>query len=88
VIGHDHAGTGRADLVKVVDGARAARSHTPAHHRTIRSVNPESARAGPRRHTSTAPAAVASTPAANVGTVRNMRSLAACSAMIKAIPIP
>jgi hypothetical protein len=43
--------------------APAVRSHTPAHHRKIRSVTAESARAGPRHHTSTAPAADASTPA-------------------------
>ena len=53
-----------------VTRAPAERSHTTAHHRMIRSVTAESARAAPRHHTSTAPAAVASTPAANVGALK------------------
>ena len=52
-------------MLKAVD----AHPRPLAHHRSIRSVTAESARAA-RHHTSTAPAAVASAPAANVGTVR------------------
>jgi hypothetical protein len=66
VIGHDHARAGRADMLKAVD----AHPRPPAHHHSIQSVTAESARAAPRHHTSTAPAAVPDAPAANVGTVR------------------
>jgi hypothetical protein len=53
-------------MLKAVD----AHPRPPAHYRGIRSVTAESARAAPRHHTSTAPAAVPGAPAANVGTVR------------------
>jgi len=60
----------RCPRPSTVTRAPAARSHTAAHHRSIRSVRGESARAAPRHRTSSAASAVASTPAANVGTVR------------------
>jgi hypothetical protein len=60
----------RCSRPPMVTRAPAARSHTAAHHRIIRSVAAESARPGPRHRTSRATARDASTPAANVGTVR------------------
>jgi hypothetical protein len=53
-----------------VTRAPTACRHTTAHYRTIRSVTGESAGADPRHRPSTATAKVASTPARNVGTVR------------------
>ena len=45
-------------MFKVMDGhpGPAARSHTAAHHRTVRSVTGESARADPRHSSKTATA--------------------------------